>query len=98
MTYEDLILLLQKSSYRKEAIPKIDKVELLIKQSSREKVFYILQSIHECCRANTRTEEIYTSEEIRSLVPEALSGFEVIAEILEYFDWTKINKSLNLLF
>jgi hypothetical protein len=64
----------------------MDKVELLIKQSSREKVFYILKCIHECCLGNIRTKEVYTGEYVRSLVPESMSGFEDIVEMFEYFD------------
>lgn len=64
----------------------MEKIELLLKQSPREKVYYILKSLHECCLANTRTEAVFTNEYVRSLVPEALSGFEDIVEVLEYFD------------
>lgn len=65
----------------------MDKIELLLKQSPREKVFYILKCIHECCLANQRTMDIYTADYVRSLVPESLSGFDDIVEMLEYFDW-----------
>ena len=45
ITYEDLILELEKAYYKKEAVPKMDKIELLVKQSPREKVYYILKCL-----------------------------------------------------
>lgn len=86
ITYEDLILELEKAYYKKEAVPKMDKIELLLKQSPREKVYYILKCIQECCLANQRTMELYTADYVKSLVPESLSGFDDIVEIMEYFD------------
>ena len=47
-TYEDLLLYLQKAAEKKEAVPKMSKIELLIKESSREKAYYLLKCIQDC--------------------------------------------------
>lgn len=64
----------------------MDKIELLLKESSREKVYYLLKSLQECRDANIRTKEVFTLEYVSSLVPESLSGFDDIKDILDYFE------------
>ncbi len=59
---------------------------MFIKESSREKVYFLLKSLKLCRKVNHETKAIYSEKYVKSLVPEGLSGFEDIIDILEEFE------------
>ena len=67
-------------------MPKLECIAVFIKESSREKVYYLLKSLKLCRKVNPETKTIYTEKYVKELVPEGLSGFDDIIDILEEFE------------
>ena len=84
--YEVILNYLHFSYYKKSKVPKLESIQVFIKESSREKVYYLLKSLKLCRKANPETKAIYTEKYVKELVPEGLSGFEDIIDILEEFE------------
>lgn len=84
--YEVVLNYLHFAYYKKFKLSKLECIEVFIKESSREKVYYLLKSLKLCRKANPETKAIYNEKYIKELVPEGLSGFEDIIDIMEEFE------------
>jgi hypothetical protein len=49
-------------------------------------VYYLLKSLKLCRKVSPETKGIFTEKYVKELVPEGLSGFEDIIDILEEFE------------
>ena len=84
-SYQIMLHYLHFSYYSKSKVDKSMRLELFIKESSHEKVYYLLKSLKLCAKEE-KTKEIYTAKYVQSLVPETLSGFDDITEVIENFE------------
>ena len=67
------------------SISKLESIEVFIKESSREKVYYLLKSIRLCRKANDNNKQTYSQQYVRALLPDGLSGFDDIIDVMDDF-------------
>lgn len=61
-------------------------LEVFVRECSREKVFYLLKSLKLCRKVSAETKAVFSEKYVKSLIPEGLSGFEDIIDILVEFE------------
>jgi hypothetical protein len=84
--YENVIAYLHFAYYQRIPVPRLPVVEIFVKESPREKVHYLLKSLKLCAKNAESTRLAYSQEYVRALVPETLSGFDDIVEMVECFE------------
>ena len=77
--YELLLNYLHNAYYRKRKVVKMEVLEVFVRECSRDKVFYLLKSLHLCTKDSEEMRREFSQEYIKRLVPENISGFEEIS-------------------
>lgn len=84
-SYETLLNYLHFAHCKDVTICRMDKIEIFLRESPRQKVYYLLKTL-KASTDKTTARTLFTQTYLRHLVPEHLSGFEEIADVLEDFE------------
>lgn len=58
-------------------------MNVFLKDSSREKVHYLLKTLLHLAKKHPKIKEVYSSEVVKGMVNESILGFEEIEECLK---------------
>lgn len=67
----------------------MESVEIFLKESNREKIFYLLKSLKLCKKHHEDVSRLYSQEYLKGVIPESMIGFEEISDILDDFESEK---------
>lgn len=63
----------------------VDRINVFLKDSSREKVHYLLRALIDVSEKQPKIKEKYTEESLKSMINETILGFEEIEDCLGEF-------------